>query len=63
MKRVPTESCHTPAGFLMEAEVAFPPSPEEEATPFPATVAIRYNGGAEADVGLKVTKTEIGINF
>jgi hypothetical protein len=49
MKRVPIESCHIPAGSLMEAEVAIPPSPKEEDGPFPATVATRYDWGA-ADV-------------
>jgi hypothetical protein len=43
MKRVPTESCHTPLGPLMVAEVACPPSPEEDADPLPDTVATRYH--------------------
>jgi hypothetical protein len=46
MKRVPIESCHTPMGLLMAAEVAMPPSPEEESDPSPATVATRYDGGS-----------------
>jgi hypothetical protein len=46
MKRVPTESCHIPMGLLMEAEVAWPPSPEEEDDPSPAIVATRYDGGS-----------------
>jgi hypothetical protein len=41
MKRVPTEFCHIPVGLLMVAEVARPPSPEEDADPVPATVATR----------------------
>jgi hypothetical protein len=44
MKRVPTESCHTPAGPLREAETAIPPSPED---PSPATVSTRYGGIAD----------------
>jgi hypothetical protein len=46
MKRVPTESCHIPVGKLMVAEVACPPSSEEDFVPSPATVATRYDGGA-----------------
>jgi hypothetical protein len=47
MKRVPTESCHIPAGTLRLAEVAWPPSPEEEySVPSPATVTTRYDGGS-----------------
>jgi hypothetical protein len=42
----------------MVAEVAIPPSPEEEANPVPATVVIRYDGTATETIKLQAAKTK-----
>jgi hypothetical protein len=60
-KRVPNVFCHTPTGSLTLAEVASPPSPDDEADPVPATVFVKYDGGGEAADGTTDGKLDDGL--
>jgi hypothetical protein len=62
MKILPKEFCHIPDGLLIEAVVAWPPSPVDDAIPVPVTVPKVYeitDDTAGIEDGNKVGEIEL----